>query len=162
MATLLPPVVTPSSTNSQQHRGLIASSLNAVIRWLAGFVMANITDYATGTWTPIDASGAGLTLTVDAASYTKIGNFVFVTGTLSYPTTSNGSFATIGGLPFTTANQLGVGGVFLVYYGASPSLLGFLAQNANTFTVRNMAGSSTVNSVISACTLRFQFFYPTS
>jgi hypothetical protein len=60
-------------------------------------------DYEEGTWTPTDASGAGLTLTVTAARYTKIGRLVTVIADITYPTTANSSSAEIGGLPFASS-----------------------------------------------------------
>jgi hypothetical protein len=57
-------------------------------------------DYEEGTWTPTDTSGAGLTFSVNSASYTKIGRMVFVNTYLTYPSTSNGTTAQIGGLPY--------------------------------------------------------------
>jgi hypothetical protein len=53
-----------------------------------------------GTWTPTDASGAGLTFTVEAAVYTKIGRTVNIQCQMTFPTTSNASNIAIGGLPF--------------------------------------------------------------
>ena len=58
-------------------------------------------DYEEGTWTPTDGTGAGLTLSVTSASYTKIGRLVFINTYLTYPTTSNATSAVISGLPFT-------------------------------------------------------------
>ena len=58
-------------------------------------------DYEEGTWTPTDASGAGLTFSVTSAYYIKVGKLVFVNTYFSYPSTSNASPAIIGGLPFT-------------------------------------------------------------
>lgn len=58
-------------------------------------------DYEEGTWTPTDASGAGLSFSVTSAYYIKIGKLVFVNTYFSYPSTSNASPAIIGGLPFT-------------------------------------------------------------
>ena len=61
-------------------------------------------DYEEGTWTPTDQSGAGLTLSSSGTGrYTKIGRMVQVQVSFSYPTTSNGSSAVIGGLPFPGA-----------------------------------------------------------
>jgi hypothetical protein len=45
-------------------------------------------DYEEGTWTPTDGSGAGLSFTVNSATYTKIGNTVRVSFYGSYPTTA--------------------------------------------------------------------------
>lgn len=55
-----------------------------------------------GTWTPIDSSGAGLTLTGVSAAYTVHGNIVFAYANLTYPSTANAGQATLGGLPFNS------------------------------------------------------------
>jgi hypothetical protein len=61
-------------------------------------------DYEEGTWTPTDVSGAGLSITFNNPTYTKIGRFVFVRcSTIVYPSTADSSSASIGGLPFTNA-----------------------------------------------------------
>jgi hypothetical protein len=60
-------------------------------------------DYEEGTWTPADASGAGLTFTSVTARYTKIGNVVYINAILTYPTTVDVSQAKISGLPFAPA-----------------------------------------------------------
>jgi hypothetical protein len=61
-----------------------------------------LADYEEGDWTPTDASGAGLTLTVSSNRYTKIGRQVTVTALITYPSTASGAYLTIGGLPFTS------------------------------------------------------------
>ena len=53
-----------------------------------------------GTWTPTDASGAGLTFTVATAVYTKIGRTVNIQCQMTFPSTANTSNIAIGGLPF--------------------------------------------------------------
>ena len=59
-------------------------------------------DYEEGTWTPIDSSGAGLTFTPGGtARYTKIGRLVFVSFYINFPSTSNTTQVSIGGLPFS-------------------------------------------------------------
>ena len=62
-------------------------------------------DYEEGTFTPTEASGAGLTLANAAGVYTKVGRIVHVQVRVKYPTTSNTSYASIGGFPFTATNQ---------------------------------------------------------
>ena len=47
---------------------------------------------ADGTWTPADASGAGLTLTA-SGTYTKVGRLVFWQVVITYPVTANGANA---------------------------------------------------------------------
>ena len=58
-------------------------------------------DYEEGTWTPTDNSGAGLSLTILSASYIKIGQMVYCSAAITYPTTADGAAAKIAGLPFT-------------------------------------------------------------
>ena len=94
-------------------------------------------DYEEGTWTPSDASGAGLSFTVfGTARYVKIGQLVFFCiDQLNYPSTANGSTASIGGLPFTNnANNTG---------GINP-----VANNSNV-DAGLVVGNST-----------FMYFYP--
>ena len=59
-------------------------------------------DYEEGTWTPTDASGASLSLAVNAASYTKIGRSCYISAYITYPTNSSSAAQLLGGLPFTT------------------------------------------------------------
>jgi hypothetical protein len=54
-----------------------------------------------GSWTPTDASGAGLALTV-AGRWNRIGNLIFARALIIYPVTASGAAAKIGGLPFVT------------------------------------------------------------
>jgi len=62
-------------------------------------------DYEEGTWTPVNASIASITLAVIQARYVKIGRLVFITCYVDYPSTSDTNHAKIGGLPFA---QIGV------------------------------------------------------
>ena len=58
-------------------------------------------DYEEGTWTPSDQSGAGMSLTVYEAFYTKIGRKVYVEIGFKIPSNSSTADVSIGGLPFT-------------------------------------------------------------
>lgn len=62
-----------------------------------------LADYEEGTWTPIDSSGAGLTLASAAGAYTKIGRVVYYQALIKYPTTVSGLDSLIGGFPFASA-----------------------------------------------------------
>jgi len=64
-----------------------------------------LNDYEEGTWSPNDASGAGLVFVNASATYTKIGNTIRITGQLSYPATADGSNLAIGGLPFSSSGN---------------------------------------------------------
>lgn len=62
---------------------------------------ATLSIYDQGTWTPTDASGSGVGLTVTSAAYIKIGKLVTVTCAVNYNSPSGLSNAVfIGGLPF--------------------------------------------------------------
>ena len=69
----------------------------------AGMTSELLADYEEGTWTPADASGAGLAITVNQANYTKVGNVVTAQFYIIYPANANvgGSAIT---LPFTPKN----------------------------------------------------------
>jgi hypothetical protein len=67
-----------------------------------------LADYEEGTWTPTltttSTNFTSVTLDIARASYTKIGNLVYVTGTIRSSAVTIGSasgFVVVGGLPFT-------------------------------------------------------------
>lgn len=62
-----------------------------------------LADYEEGTWTPVDDSGAGLTFTLEYATYTKVGRLVTLNLRLVFPATASGADVLIGGLPFAAA-----------------------------------------------------------
>lgn len=69
----------------------------------AGMTSQLLNWYEEGTWTPTDASGAGLTMTINYAKYTRVGNQVTINMFITYPVTANASNINIGGLPFAVA-----------------------------------------------------------
>ena len=71
--------------------------------YLGGTGAANkLDDYEEGTWTPTDDSGAGLAITVNAASYTKIGRLCYIYAYITYPANSSTASQQLSGLPFPT------------------------------------------------------------
>ena len=70
-----------------------------------GMTSELLDDYETGTWTPADGSGAGLSLTVANAKYVKVGNLVMITAEINYPSTADASAAVISGLPFASSGS---------------------------------------------------------
>jgi hypothetical protein len=69
--------------------------------YLGGTGAANkLDDYETATWTLTDQSGAGMSLNVYVAEYTKIGNKVFFEIGMEFPTTSSTADIRLS-LPFT-------------------------------------------------------------
>lgn len=71
----------------------------------AGMTSELLDDYEEGTWTPTDASGAGLVFSSVAGTYTKIGNCVRLTASFAYPSNADPSNTLIGGLPFTASGN---------------------------------------------------------
>ena len=118
-------------------------------------------DYEEGTWTPNDASGAGLTLTGVVGNYTKIGNTVFASGFVTYPTTADGSAAKIGGLPFTSANNNAQSLAAPTY--KQNTNVGTMKNDPNTTNLRlyTETGSSTTNANMSGNVLYFGCVYHT-
>lgn len=104
-----------------------------------------------GTWTPTDASGAGLSFSSVSGTYIKIGKLVKATLRLTFPATASGAVVTIGGLPFTSATYSGgaaVGAGSIWAFGiAAPNGAGVATLNsaALTFTVVNGAGVNSTN-----------------
>jgi hypothetical protein len=117
-------------------------------------------DYEEGTWTPIDASGAGLgfTLLANSAKYTKIGRVVHAQFALDYPVTASGVQASIGGLPFTIGTGAGQGGyVSYTTYATVPSLTG--AASTTQFYIYIGGGTGLNNVNLSGLSLRGTLIY---
>ena len=105
-----------------------------------------LADYEEGTWTPVDASGGGLVLTINYAKYIKIGRQVTVNAFISYPANANANNATIGGLPFTVDAGSYVPAPILTNTGVSVSA-NLLATTATFLLVNPINASSYLNSM---------------
>ena len=116
-------------------------------------------DYEEGTWTPVDASGASLSLTITDARYTKIGRVVECYAQIIYPATASGSNATVGGLPFASANTVGSSyGAITCYTNYSQATW---LNNATTVTsgAYSLAGAAITNATISGKQFRLVWIY---
>lgn len=111
-------------------------------------------DYEEGTWTPTDGSGAALTFTSTAATYTKIGRLVTLAFHLAYPATADGSAALISGLPFTSLVGTYYWGGCTTYTNAGIELHILVDNNAVTFSFRKSDGSTPTNANLSGKTIR--------
>jgi hypothetical protein len=128
---------------------------------------ANTLDcYEEGTWTPVDRSGASLSFTAVAGTYTRVGRTVIAQCTLTYPSTANASDASFSlPLAMTTANTnfggatIGSAGALvknnvsaLIKTGATPatdSRIALITYNgAGTVTNANMSLVTIVVSVM--------------
>jgi len=104
------------------------SGLGITFNNASALTNSTLNDYETGTWTPTDTSGAGLTITNNFAYYTKIGNMVFASCDIQYPSTSNGSTAQFS-MPFTSTNY-------------ANAFVGFSSYTASAIYFENVTSSS--------------------
>jgi hypothetical protein len=114
-------------------------------------------------WTPTDASGAELTFTGVNVSSSRVGNMVFVYGSLSYPVTANTNTAQIGGLPIAVSS----GSYAYTPNGAanstSPAVAYRCLPQGGTLSFTLTATSSSLsptNANLSGSPLFFSFSYP--
>lgn len=116
-------------------------------------------------WTPTDASGAGLSLTVNAARYSQVGKMVTATFRVVYPTNSDGNVVRIGSLPVAvssnlTANSYIVGSCYASFASnTNVNLIATALSGATQFTVGNNSNVQVFNSAMSGlpfiCTLNY-------
>lgn len=122
-----------------------------------------LNDYESGTFTPTDGSGAGLSFTGAAGTYIKVGGQVTCWVVLNYPTNSDATPAAIQGLPFPFGgnNVDRVGGP-VVYnnFGAYLSVLG-VTSNSKVQIFRT-TGSGPTNAQLSAQSIWFCVTYNVS
>ena len=117
-----------------------------------------LTTYEVGTWTPSDASGAGLTLTVNSANYVRVGNAVHLQAYFVFPSTSNTSVLTVGGLPFTS-----IGYSTMPLNSAIAGAHVIQIQPSNTeFIVKNQTNANFTNNQFSGAFIVFSGTYLTS
>lgn len=116
-----------------------------------------LADYEEGTWTPTDASGAGLTFTNVHPKYTRIGRQVTVSVFISYPSTANVSAALIGGLPF--ASNSAQQSATAIWNDASVGVYGFIDASTSNIILRDFANTSVTNLQLSGRFLCFTFAY---
>jgi hypothetical protein len=120
-----------------------------------------LADYEEGTWTPTDASGAGLTFTVSGSStYTKIGRFVEVSCALTFPVTADVNQVTIGGLPFTSKNvTTNMQGGNTTFTNRGTWAMPLVTSNSTTASFHNLDGTNATNVSFSTRILRFAVYY---
>jgi hypothetical protein len=113
-------------------------------------------DYEEGTWTPTDASVAGLTLTSASGSYTKSGRAVICQGLITYPVTVDPAAVQIGGLPFGASGLGGIGGTG---FNSAGFQLFMRTNSPSVILPVNSANANTTNASVSGATIIFQFIY---
>ena len=95
-----------------------------------------LADYEEGTWTPADASGAGLTLTTGTSYYTKVGRLVTASFVVIYPATASAVQAKIS-LPITATG--GTGGAFFNYQTNGVTYVAYVSATALEFVTTSAA-----------------------
>jgi hypothetical protein len=118
-----------------------------------------LNDYEEGTWTPVDASGAGLSFSNQAGGYTKIGRMVYAYCRVGYPATLDLSAAAVGGLPFTIQNDQYARQANITYSNQSTATFLFPIPNAAYGIFFNAAGVVT-NAQMSGSDNWLLFTYP--
>jgi hypothetical protein len=125
----------------------------------AGMTSQLLNWYEEGTWTPTDASGAGLTFTVTYAKYVRAGKQVTVNMFITFPSTASGAQVTIGGLPFSVGSGNYPPATFASNSGTA--LSGFGNATAKTVSVGTAAdySSAVANSTMSGRNLVMSLSY---
>ncbi len=115
-----------------------------------------------GTWVPTDASGAGLALVVDSATWVRQGKLVIARTLLTYPVTASGAVAVLAGLPFRVDNSEAARQGLVSY--ATIAALRYTLPVLNAFTANfyDNAGAGMTNVQLSAGSLYLAFIYTTA
>jgi hypothetical protein len=127
----------------------------------AAFYFANLAlsapygAYNTASWTPSDASGASLALTVPSAQCTRSGNSVECQFSITWPVNASAAQAVIGGLPYTdntSANaQAGGSATYTDYVTPFTILTGNASKTMAFYT---FGGVGLTNTDLSGKTIR--------
>lgn len=157
--TITTPSITGNLTLSTENivQGTAAKGFNFTANTPASGSTSQLFNwYEEGTWTPADASGAGLSFTSASGYYTRKGREVTVVFTLVYPATANASAARIGGLPFTAANtnngfNVGTFNTNNSGQNIQPSIV---ANATNFAALLVVTGTSATNVQLTGATLR--------
>ena len=129
---------------------------------LGGTGAANkLDDYEEGTWTPTDASGAGLSFSATYNIYTKVGRIVVAGVRLVFPSTSSTALAKVN-LPFTVdanGHASSSGGVCTEQnYDSSVTVTASINEATNVL-FRSNGVTALTNAQLSGKILRFTVTY---
>ena len=117
------------------------------------------------TWTPVDASGAGLQCAVVNTScvYDKVGRQVVLSFDLTYPVTASPAKAIIGGLPFAPNIGAFGGSINFTTYSATPLVLSLQnVEGAPCIVPFDTSGNQLRNDALSGKRISGSFTYFTS
>lgn len=127
----------------------------------AGMTNQLLNWYEEGTWTPTDASGAGLTFAAAAGFYVRVGSLVVATCHIIYPSTANANACAIGGLPFpsiaTPPASMFTAAVSVTTY-ATP-ITGVVASGGSAVSLLTFGAANVSNANLSGQIVRFTATY---
>tara|TARA_B100001142_G_scaffold315131_1_gene353392 strand:+ start:2912 stop:3679 length:768 start_codon:yes stop_codon:yes gene_type:complete len=138
----------------------IAGTLDStgIITADAGIKLGTGTDilnsFEEGTWTPTNT--AGITLTVSANRYQRVGNLVFINAFINFPSSSAASGVVLGGVPYAPAGSFSVG----AFNNTSQMLYAYF--DANGISIRNSANNTRSFAEVSGGFVAFQITYYTT
>jgi hypothetical protein len=133
------------STSPTLTTPTLGAALATSIKFGSGTVLSS---YEQGTWTPTDASGAGLTLTSQSGIYTRIGNTVYFNCIAQYPVTADASLFKIGSLPFSP-NRDGGASVGYTTYSTAGALFVQVSNATTGLRLLTTSGSFLTNANMS-------------
>ena len=126
--------------------------------YLGGTTSANaLDDYEEGTWTPVAASYDG-TMTVNAATYEKIGRQVTVRANLTFDGTVDSSAFILTSLPFSQPADAGAVGIV----DGSGNITTFFETASTQIRARKYDGSSVTYTSLGAATIQLTYIYQTT
>jgi hypothetical protein len=129
--------------------------------YLGGTGAANkLDDYEEGTWTPTAASYDG-TMTVDSATYVKIGSLVTIKAKVSFDATSDGSGVSLTNFPFVTTGTDKANGGFIVSSTISSAARIQAVGTSSCFLLANDDSNITYTTMAST-SLEFVMIYETT
>jgi len=122
-----------------------------------------LSDFESGTFTPTDGSGAGLSFTGAEGTYIKVGGQVTCWVKLNYPTNSDATPASVQGFPFpfggSDVDRVG-GPVVYNNFGDYLSVLG--VKSNSKVQIFKTTGSGPTNAQLSAQSIWFSVTYNVS
>ena len=138
----------------------IAGTLDStgIITADAGIKLGTGTDilnsFEEGTWTPTNT--AGVTLSVSANRYQRIGNLVFINAFVNIPSSTNNAGVVLGGVPYAPAGSFSVG----AFNNTGGDLYAYFDMTG--ISIRNSANNTRSFAELSSKFVAFQITYYTT
>ena len=117
-------------------------------------------DYEEGTWTPVANNYDG-SITINSATYVKIGKIVIAKAAITFSSTTDGSGVNLTGLPFSHSGaDKGNSGAIV---GASFGTASYMKMiGSGTINIIDFSGGNVTYTTVSGSTLNFVLTYETA